>query len=102
MENNETEQGDSAVLSTAGLGAAKYEYWDCWALVWPDGRLFVDTDGSCPDSCWRIGLGWPSPSEIEPAQWFHEGRVEIVGAGVTAAAVTAPRNGGPNRDAPCR
>ena len=68
MENNETEQGDSAVLSTAGLGAAKYEYWDCWALVWPDGRLFVDTDGSCPDSCWRIGLGWPSPSEIEHAK----------------------------------
>lgn len=46
----------------------EYVYWDCWALIWPTGRLFVDTDGSCPDDCWRIGLGWPGAKEIEHAK----------------------------------
>jgi len=50
------------------LGAAQHEYWDCWALIWPDGRLFVDTDGSCPADCWKIGLGWPDAAEIEHAK----------------------------------
>lgn len=38
--------------------------------------------------------------KIENAQWFDEGRIEIIGAGITAADVTADKNGGPNRDAP--
>jgi hypothetical protein len=53
--------------------------------------------------CDQYGLVPPArDGKIESAQWFDEGRIEIVGAGVTAAEVTAPRNGGPNRDAPCR
>ena len=38
--------------------------------------------------------------KIESAQWFDEGRIEVIGEGVTAAQVTAPARGGPNRDAP--
>lgn len=38
--------------------------------------------------------------KIEGAQWFDEGRIEIIGEGVTAAEVQAPQRGGPNRDAP--
>lgn len=38
--------------------------------------------------------------KIEAAQWFDEGRIEIIGPGITAAEVTAKKNGGPNRDAP--
>ena len=40
--------------------------------------------------------------KLEQAQWFDEGRIEIIGAGISAAdvAVTAP--GGPQRDAPTR
>lgn len=41
-----------------------------------------------------------SAGKLEPAQWFDEGRIEITGAGVTAAEVQGPARGGPNRDAP--
>jgi len=38
--------------------------------------------------------------KLEPSQWFDEGRIEIVGPGVTAAEVQVEKPGGPNRDAP--
>lgn len=38
--------------------------------------------------------------KLEPGQWFDEGRIEIIGTGVSAADVAAPRPGGPQRDAP--
>lgn len=38
--------------------------------------------------------------KLEPAQWFDEGRIEIVGAGISAADVAGPKPGGPQRDAP--
>ena len=38
--------------------------------------------------------------KIEQGQWFDEGRIEITGAGVTAAEVQVEKPGGPNRDAP--
>lgn len=51
--------------------------------------------------CDQYGLAPPAKDgKIEGTQWFDEGRVEVVGAGVAATEVTAPRNGGPNRDAP--
>lgn len=53
--------------------------------------------------CDQYGLVPPAKDgKIEGAQWFDEGRVTIVGAGVSAADVAAPDNGGPNRDAPNR
>jgi len=33
-------------------------------------------------------------------QWFDEGRIEILGEGVTPEDVQVEKNGGPNRDAP--
>jgi hypothetical protein len=39
--------------------------------------------------------------KLEPVQWFDEGRIEIVGPGITAASVAGPKPGGPQRDAPC-
>lgn len=48
--------------------SAEYERRDYWALIWPDGRMFVDTDGACPADCWKIGLGWPDGDEIEQAK----------------------------------
>ncbi|MNQ87572.1 hypothetical protein D3C85_1028010 [compost metagenome] len=38
--------------------------------------------------------------KVDPSQWFDEGRIEIIGVGITAESVTAVKNGGPNRDAP--
>jgi hypothetical protein len=38
--------------------------------------------------------------EIKSSQWFDEGRIEIIGEGVTVQDVTAEKNGGPNRDCP--
>lgn len=65
-----------------------YEYWDFWALIWPDGRIFVDTNGSCPDDCWNIGLAWPNASEIEHAK---EKGVRCVQVKVRAPAATNDR-----------
>jgi len=39
--------------------------------------------------------------KLEGVQWFDEGRIEIIGVGITAAEVAAPQRGGPQRDAPC-
>lgn len=38
--------------------------------------------------------------KIGDAHWFDEGRLEIIGEGVTEAQVLAPKRGGPQRDAP--
>lgn len=54
--------------------------------------------------CDQYGLVPPAKDgKIESAQYFDEGRIKIVGAGVTAEEVSAPtpKRGGPNRDAPC-
>ena len=51
--------------------------------------------------CTQLGLAPPvKDGKLENTHWFDEGRVEIIGTGVTAAAVTAEQPGGPNRDAP--
>ena len=34
------------------------------------------------------------------SQWFDEGRIEVIGEGITPAAVAGPAPGGPQRDAP--
>lgn len=38
--------------------------------------------------------------KTQDSEQFDEGRIEIVGDGLTAKDVEAPRRGGPNRDAP--
>lgn len=38
--------------------------------------------------------------KLESAQWFDEGRIEIIGAGISASDVAGPKPGGPQRDAP--
>ncbi|MNG03272.1 hypothetical protein D3C84_863440 [compost metagenome] len=38
--------------------------------------------------------------KLESAQWFDEGRIEVIGPGITAASVAGPKPGGPQRDAP--
>ncbi len=38
--------------------------------------------------------------KLGDAQWFDEGRIEIVGEGVRPASVQSNIPGGPNRDAP--
>ena len=38
--------------------------------------------------------------KLEPVQWFDEGRIEIIGPGITAASVAGPKPGGPQREGP--
>jgi hypothetical protein len=38
--------------------------------------------------------------KLDAVQWFDEGRIEIVGPGISAADVAGPKPGGPQRDAP--
>jgi len=38
--------------------------------------------------------------KLPDAQWFDEGRLEIIGPGIHAAEVSSKIPGGPNRDAP--
>ena len=38
--------------------------------------------------------------KIGDAQWFDEGRIQIIGKGVSPASVRVEKNGGPNRDMP--
>lgn len=38
--------------------------------------------------------------EIKNGEWFDEGRIEIIGEGITAGEVRADKPGGPNRDCP--
>lgn len=38
--------------------------------------------------------------KIESTQWFDEGRIEIIGEGVSPESVKVDANGGPNRDCP--
>jgi cyanophycinase-like exopeptidase len=38
--------------------------------------------------------------KLDNAQWFDEGRIEIVGIGISAGDVAGPRPGGPQREAP--
>ena len=33
-------------------------------------------------------------------QWFDEGRIQVIGKGVTIKQVSVKKNGGPNRDSP--
>jgi hypothetical protein len=39
-------------------------------------------------------------AEVKPAQWFDEGRIEILGEGITIKEVTAEAPGGPQVNAP--
>jgi hypothetical protein len=38
--------------------------------------------------------------EMQKSEWFDEGRLEVVGEGISAADVAGPAPGGPQRDAP--
>lgn len=51
--------------------------------------------------CDQFGLTPPAKDgETKGTQWFDEGRVEVIGDGLSVESVTAQKNGGPNRDAP--
>jgi hypothetical protein len=39
-------------------------------------------------------------NEVQKSEWFDEGRIKILGPGVTATDVAGPAPGGPQRDAP--
>lgn len=53
--------------------------------------------------CDQYGITPPAKDgEVKSTQYFDVGRIEIIGAAVTAAEVAGPRDGGPNRDAPTR
>lgn len=38
--------------------------------------------------------------QLQKSEWFDEGRLEILGEGVSAESVAGPKPGGPQRDAP--
>ena len=44
----------------------------------------------------------PGVNEVKKSEWFDEGRIKILGPGVSAADVAGPAPGGPQRDAPSR
>ena len=51
--------------------------------------------------CTQYGIAPPAKDgKIESAQWFDEGRIEVVGDGVTIEEVSSAAPGGPNRDTP--
>jgi hypothetical protein len=51
--------------------------------------------------CDQYGLApLAKDGETKRAEWFDEGRVEIIGDGVKINEVSVAKNGGPNRDAP--
>ncbi|MEE1917984.1 hypothetical protein V0R52_16470 [Pseudomonas asiatica] len=38
--------------------------------------------------------------EMQKSEWFDEGRIEVIGDGISASSVAGPKPGGPQRDAP--
>jgi hypothetical protein len=51
--------------------------------------------------CTQFGIvAQAGKGKVPPAEWFDEGRLEVIGKGIVEADVTGPANGGPNRDAP--
>jgi len=42
----------------------------------------------------------PEDTKLGDSYWFDEGRIEIVGNGISAQEVTGNKPGGPNREAP--
>lgn len=51
--------------------------------------------------CSQYGIVPPaSENKTHDCQWFDEGRIEIIGEGITAAEVKGPKPGGINRDCP--
>jgi hypothetical protein len=55
--------------------------------------------------CTQYGITPPmkeGEKEAPRADYFDEGRIEILGEGIQASEVKAPDDGGPNRDAPSR
>ena len=61
------------------IGKAEYLYGCIQYALKPK----VDKEGKPVDSC-----------------WFDEGRIEIIGKGITAEEVAGEKDGGPNEDAP--
>ncbi|VVO40270.1 MULTISPECIES: hypothetical protein [Pseudomonas] len=41
-------------------------------------------------------------NEVQKSEWFDEGRIKILGPGISAADVAGPARGGPQRDMPTR
>ncbi|SHM05027.1 hypothetical protein SAMN05216428_11275 [Nitrosospira sp. Nsp11] len=51
--------------------------------------------------CDQYSLAAPvRDGKISPSEWFDEGRIEIIGPGISAVSVSTTKPGGPNRDAP--
>jgi len=51
--------------------------------------------------CDQLCLSPPAKDgKINCSEWFDEGRVEVIGPGVTPQEVQAGEPGGPNRDCP--
>lgn len=51
--------------------------------------------------CDQYGIVPPAKDgKVSEAAWFDEGRIEIIGKGITAKEVKSKDNGGPNIDSP--
>jgi hypothetical protein len=51
--------------------------------------------------CNQYGITPPAKeSETKSTQWFDDGRIEIIGEGVTPESVKTEKNGGDSSDAP--
>ena len=51
--------------------------------------------------CAQFGLMPPAvDGKIGSTEWFDEGRIQAIGAGIAPEQVRAEKPGGPNRDAP--
>jgi len=74
------QRGRDKVTGFEGIltGRAEYLYGCMQYCLVPPAK-----DGKCGDS-----------------QWFDEGRIEVIGAGINPEDVQVEKNGGPNRDAP--
>jgi histidine ammonia-lyase len=66
-------------FSGIAIGRAEYLYGCIQYGIAP----FIKADGTVGDTC-----------------WFDQGRIEVIGEGITAQEVKAERPGGPNRDHP--
>lgn len=51
--------------------------------------------------CTQYALTPPAvDGKLVESQWFDEGRIEVIGDGISSASVSVERPGGPQRDAP--
>ena len=41
---------------------------EAWAIVWPNGKVLVDTTFDSEAMAWQVALGWPDDEEIAHAK----------------------------------